>query len=259
MLTFRNTTIVFFILLFTMNILGFSGFTVHMYYYILLITVYLILSFSMSFIIRSGFHMKVLCKAQTQEKIVSLTFDDGPDLELTPKLLDQLLDLGIPVTFFCIGRKIQENKSLVQRIHLEGHLIGTHSYSHSNLFDFFSSAHMQKELEQSSLAVFEATGKKPLLFRPPYGVINPMLKRAVKQLGFHVIGFNNRAWDTSSRNKEIIMDRITRNMNPGDIILLHDTVPETIDIIKSIAELINQSGYQVVPLDKLLNISAYET
>ena len=258
MVTFRNTTIVFFLLLFTLGILGFSGFTVHIYYYILLVTVYLILSFSMSFFIRSGFHMKVPCKASIQEKIVSLTFDDGPDMELTPKLLDHLHDLGIPVTFFCIGRKINGNKSLVKRMYLEGHIIGTHSYSHSDWFDFFSSAHMQNELEQSVFSVFDATGKIPLLFRPPYGVINPMVKRAVKQLGLQVIGFSNRAWDTSSRNKEIIADRIIRNLNPGDIILLHDTVPETIEIIKSIVEHIKQSGYRIVPLDELLNISAYE-
>jgi peptidoglycan/xylan/chitin deacetylase (PgdA/CDA1 family) len=202
--------------------------------------------------------MKVLCKASPQEKIVSLTFDDGPDMELTPKLLDQLHDLGIFVSFFCIGRKVNENKSLVQRMYLEGHIIGTHSYSHSDWFDFFSSARMQRELEQCSNTVFEATGKKPFLFRPPYGVINPMLKRAVKKLGLQVIGFSNRAWDTSSRNKEIIAERIMRNLNPGDIILLHDTVPETIEIIKSIVEHIKQSGYRIVPLDELLNISAYE-
>jgi peptidoglycan/xylan/chitin deacetylase (PgdA/CDA1 family) len=258
MLTFRNTTIVFFVLLLTLNILEFSGFPIHIYYFILLISVYLIFSVSMSFFIRSGFHMKVLCNALTEEKIISLTFDDGPDNELTPKLLDQLQDLCIPATFFCIGKKIQENKSLLNRMNMEGHLIGTHSYSHSDWFDFFSSAHMQKELKQSSQSVFEATGKKPLLFRPPYGVINPMLKRALSQSGFHVIGFTKRAWDTTSRNKEVILDRIIKNLNPGDIILLHDTVPETIDIIKSMVDHLKQAGYRIVPLDKLLNISAYE-
>jgi peptidoglycan/xylan/chitin deacetylase (PgdA/CDA1 family) len=202
--------------------------------------------------------MKAFCNASTKEKIVSLTFDDGPDVELTPKLLDILQTLDIPATFFCIGRKIDENKSLLKRMSAEGHIIGTHSYTHSDWFDFFSSSHMKRELEHSSRLVFEATGNKPLLFRPPYGVINPMLKRALTQLGFHVIGFSKRAWDTSSRNKEVILNRITKDLNPGDIILLHDTVPETIDIIKSMAERLKEAGFRIVHLDKLLNISAYE-
>jgi peptidoglycan/xylan/chitin deacetylase (PgdA/CDA1 family) len=258
MLTFRNTTFVFFILLFTLNILGMFGFPVHYYHYILLVALYLALSFSMSFFIRSGYHMKALCNAITEEKIVSISFDDGPDLELTPKLLDQLKDLGIPATFFCIGRKIKGNEGLLKRMHLEGHLIGMHSYSHSNWFDLFSPASMRKELEISSQAVFEATGKKPLLFRPPYGVINPMLKRALHGSGFHVIGFSNRAWDTSNRKTDIILARIMKNLKPGDIILLHDTVPESIEVIKCMAEKMTQAGYRIVPLDKLLNIPAYE-
>ena len=140
----------------------------------------------------------------------------------------------------------------------EGHLIGMHSYSHSNWFDFYSPARMRKELEISSQAVFEATGKKPLLFRPPYGVINPMLKRALHGSGLHVIGFSNRAWYTSNRKTDIIIARVMKNLKPGDIILLHDTVPETIEVIKNMAEQMNQAGYRIVPLDKLLNIPAYE-
>lgn len=258
MLTFRNTTIVFFILLFTMNILGMFGFPTHYYQYILLVALYLILSVSMSFFIRSGYHMKALCNTITEEKIVSISFDDGPDLELTPKLLDQLKDLGIPATFFCIGQKIKGNEGLLKRMNSEGHLIGTHSYSHSNWFDLFSPARMRRELENSSQAVFEATGKKPLLFRPPYGVINPMLKRALHESGLYVIGFSNRAWDTSSRKQEIIFARIMKNLKPGDIILLHDTVPENIEVIKCMAEKMTQAGYRIVPLDKLLNIQPYE-
>ncbi len=258
MLTFRNTTFIFFILLFTLNILGMSGFPVHYYQYILLFLLYLVLSVSMSFFIRSGYHMKALCNAVTEEKIVSITFDDGPDGELTPKLLDQLKNIGIPATFFCIGRKIKGNEDLLNRMHSDGHLIGTHSYSHSNWFDFFSPAHMRKELEKSSQAVFEVTGKKPLLFRPPYGVINPMLKRALHGSGFYVIGFSNRAWDTTNRKTEIILARIMKNLKPGDIILLHDTVPESIEVIKNMAEQMTQAGYRIVPLDKLLNIPAYE-
>jgi len=258
MVTFRNTTIVFFILLFTLNILGMLWFPVHYYNYIILFSIYMTLSVSMSFFIRSGYHMKALCNAVTEEKMVSITFDDGPSYKLTPKLLDQLKNLGIQATFFCIGNKMKGNEDLLKRMNSEGHLIGTHSYSHSNWFDLFSPKRMRRELENSAQIVFEATGKKPLLFRPPYGVINPMLKRALHGTGFHVIGFSNRAWDTSSRKKEIILSRIMKNLEPGDIILLHDTVPESIEVIKDLVEQTKQAGFRIVPLDQLLNIPAYE-
>jgi len=258
MLTFRNTTFVFFILLFMLNILGILGFPVHYYEYIILVVLYLAVSVSMSFFIGSGYHMKASCKALTEEKIVSITFDDGPDRNLTPELLDRLKNHEIAATFFCIGRKIRGNENLLKRMQAEGHLIGTHSFSHSNWFDFFSPARMRRELENSALAVFEATGKKPILFRPPYGVINPMLTLALNGSGFHVIGFSNRAWDTSSRKKEIILARVMKILKPGDIILLHDTVPESIEIITNMAEQMKQAGYRIVPLDKLLNIPAYE-
>ena len=117
---------------------------------------------------------------------------------------------------------------------------------------------MRRELEKSTGMVFEATGRKPLLFRPPYGVINPMLKRALHGSGLHVIGFSNRAWDTSSRKTDIILSRITKNLKPGDIILLHDTVPACTEVLKNMAEHLKQNGYRIVSLDQLLNIPAYE-
>jgi len=258
MITFRKTTLVFFILLFTVNIAGISAFPVHYYYYIILVLIYLGLSVSMSFFIRSGYHMKAFCNVDTNEKIVSLTFDDGPNRELTVNLLDQLNILKIPATFFCIGKHIKGNENLLKRMHAEGHLIGTHSYSHSNWFDLFSSVHMLKDMNKCSDEVFYATGLKPLFFRPPYGVINPMLKNALKRTRFHVIGFSNRAWDTSSKNKEVILSRVLKNLKPGDIILLHDTVQETVDIIKLLVDQIKQAGYKIVSLEQLLKIKAYE-
>ena len=241
-----------------MNVFVFAGVHIHWAAYVILGSAYFGFSVFMSFFIRSGYHMKAYCNADTEEKIVSLTFDDGPDATLTPILLDHLKELNIPATFFCIGHKIPGNEDLLKRTDSEGHLIGTHSYSHSNWFDFYTPGHLKREILQSLSAVTEITGKKPLLFRPPYGVINPTLSRALRRTGLHVIGFSNRAWDTSSRNNETIVSRIMRNLNPGDIILLHDTVPETIDCIKLLSEKIKQAGYRIVPLDKLLDIPAYE-
>jgi peptidoglycan-N-acetylglucosamine deacetylase len=259
MLTFRNTTLAFFILLFTLNILSISGIPVHYLLYILLITLYLGISVTMSFFIRSGYHMPAYCNADTSEKIVALTFDDGPDPQLTPAFLDVMKKLGIPAAFFCIGKNIVGNERILQRMHSEGHLIGTHSYFHSNWFDLFPPCRMRHEIENSTKAVFGVTGRRPLFFRPPYGVINPMLRRALHGSGLHVIGFSNRAWDTSSRNPEVILSRILKKISPGDIILLHDTIKENLGMIVQLKSELDRKGYRIVPLDELLNLPAYES
>ncbi|MCX6244186.1 MAG: polysaccharide deacetylase family protein [Bacteroidetes bacterium] len=258
MFTFRSTTIAFFILVFALNIMEFSGVPVHYWYYILLVAAYLAVSFSMSFFIRSEYHMKALCFAETEEKVFAITFDDGPDREHTPLLLDVLKELNIPATFFCIGRKIKGNQDILHRMNAEGHLIGMHSFSHSNWFDFYSSRRMKKEFDQTSRLITEATGKNPLLFRPPYGVINPMVKSALNETDFYVIGFSNRVWDTSSRNENVVLERLKKKLKPGDVVLLHDTVASNTRIVKEFAEFAFQSGYTIVPLDQLLNINAYE-
>ena len=258
MINYRVTTILFIVLLFILGILELCGIPVAHYWIILLVLLYFSLSVILSFFIRSGYFMKVLSRAETSEKIISITFDDGPDPLLTPLLLDILKESDTPATFFCIGKKISGNETVLVRMMTQGHLIGTHSFSHSNGFDLFSPARMRIEFQRSSNLVAGTTGRKPLLFRPPYGVINPMVRRALKGTGYHVIGFSNRAWDTSSEKEEIIFERLKKNLSPGDIILLHDTVPATVEAVRKLIEYTKQAGYRIIPLDRLLNIQAYE-
>ncbi len=258
MFTFRTTTITFFVFLFLLNILGFAGFGIHYWHYLILIGIYVTVSVTLSFFIRSCFHLKAFSNGITTEKIISITFDDGPDTEYTNRILDVLKDAGITATFFCIGRKIDGNEELLKRMDNDGHLIGTHSYSHSNWFDFFPPRRMKKEFLRTEEKIIHITGKRPLMFRPPYGVINPMVKRALHGTGYHVIGFSNRAWDTVAKKEGKILSRITRSLKPGDIVLLHDTVQQNINVLKSFLDYLTQNGYQVVSLDKLLNIIPYE-
>jgi peptidoglycan-N-acetylglucosamine deacetylase len=258
MFTFRITTLTFFILLLFLNIMGLAGYGIHFGYYLALIGVYITISVILSFFIQSGFHMKALCKGVTSEKIVSITFDDGPDIEYTHKILDVMKEAGITATFFCIGRKIEGNEELIKRMDQEGHLIGTHSYSHSNWFDLFSSRRMKREFNLSEEKIKQIIGKRPLLFRPPYGVINPMVKRALRGTGYHVIGFSNRALDTVVKKEAKILSRIIRSLKPGDIVLLHDTIQQNINVLKSFLEWSKQNGYRVLPLDQLLKIVPYE-
>jgi peptidoglycan/xylan/chitin deacetylase (PgdA/CDA1 family) len=229
---------------------------VPVFFYIILVSVYLFVSVFFSFFVRSGFHMKAYCRKETNEKIIALTFDDGPDPGITPVILDILKDKA-KATFFCISRKIEGNEQILKRMDSEGHLIGSHSYSHSDWFDFFSSTRMKNEFILTDQKILEATGKKPLLFRPPYGVINPLVKKALQMFNYHVIGFSNRSWDTITKNEKKILERLTRKLKPGDVVLLHDSVPQCIPVLKGFMKYIEENGFTIVSIADLFEIQPY--
>ena len=258
MFNFRNTTLAFFLLLFLLNILYAIGLPVHAWHYILLISAYLFLSVLFSFFIRSGFHMKVAFRGSPEEDKISLTFDDGPDPQLTPLVLDTLKAEQVKATFFLIGRKLEGNEPLVRRIVEEGHLIGCHSYSHSDWFDFYPPRRMKEEFIRTAASIHRITGRKIRLFRPPYGVINPMVKKALRKMNYEVIGYSNRLWDTVAKKEEKITGRYRRQLQPGDIVLLHDTSGVTVRILADLIRHTKSAGYSVVPLNELLNLVPYE-
>jgi len=207
--------------------------------------------------ISSGYFLPVLCKAKTNEQVVALTFDDGPHPVYTAQILNTLQKLGVPATFFCIGKNITGNELLLTRIEDEGHTIGNHSYSHDFWFDMFGSRKMLADLQQMDQETLRATGLKPLLFRPPYGVTNPNVRRAVNKGKYMPIGWSIRSLDTIAKDKQKLLSRITGDMKAGDIILLHDCVEMTANILLELIEEINKNGFKIVPLDKMLNVNAY--
>jgi peptidoglycan/xylan/chitin deacetylase (PgdA/CDA1 family) len=149
-----------------------------------LMLIYVSVLFCGSYFIRMGFFLKSVCSANTTEKIVALSFDDGPINGNTGRILDILKENHVEAAFFCIGRNIPGNEELLGRIQQEGHIIGNHSYSHHGLFDLFSSQKMLKDIKEMNMVCKNTVGLSPRFFRPPYGVTNPNLKKAVLLGGF---------------------------------------------------------------------------
>jgi peptidoglycan-N-acetylglucosamine deacetylase len=199
MFSFRNTTILFFILFMIPVAMVITGIPVPLAVFILLPVIYISVSFGASFFIRSGYYMDAVCRVRTDKKVICLTFDDGPHSELTPLILD-ILKNKAKATFFCTGKKIGPNENIIRRMDAEGHLIGTHSYSHSFWFDFFPAGRMKKEFAESEEVVAKILNKRPLFFRPPYGVINPPVRSAVRPFNWHVTGFSNRSLDSKLKD-----------------------------------------------------------
>ncbi|WP_294610336.1 polysaccharide deacetylase family protein [uncultured Bacteroides sp.] len=216
---------------------------------IILIVIFLVYA---SCSIRSNIYLKVFCKKQTEEKIVAITFDDGPDPIQTLKVLQVLKEQQIPACFFCIGHKVKGNESLIRQIIDDGHLIGNHSFTHTNHFPLYSLSRMKKDLQACQSALEQVTSQKIKLFRPPFGVTNPTIAKAVRILGYTPIGWNIRTFDTQHPSKEKVLQRIQNKLRPGSIILLHDRMPDSDLLLKEILNLIKEQGYTVVRLDKML-------
>jgi peptidoglycan/xylan/chitin deacetylase (PgdA/CDA1 family) len=257
MLNMNNTLIYTALSLLVAFMLSFA-LTVHFWVYAGIVAISLSLFVYGSATVCSGFYLPVLCSGRTREKLIALSFDDGPDPSVTPALLDVMMEHKIQAAFFCIGSKVQANQELLKRMDVEGHLIGNHSYSHHYWFDLFSMKKMKIELQKTQDAIFQATGKRTYLFRPPYGVTNPNLARAAGSLGYIAVGWSLKSRDTVLREKESLLERLKRKIRPGDILLFHDTSEHMEIIIKDLIEWSIRNKYRIVRLDQILHIKAYE-
>jgi peptidoglycan/xylan/chitin deacetylase (PgdA/CDA1 family) len=202
-----------------------------------------------------SFFGKFICRVNKFKKCVALTFDDGPDINSTPQLLDLLKEAKVEAAFFCIGKKVAANSELSARIVREGHLLQNHSYTHSPFTNFFSVARLRAELSQTQIVIQAATGIIPQFFRPPMGLSNPRTFCAAQPFGLKVVGWSIRSLDTIFTDPEKIVARIARQMEPGAIILLHDgkiPVERLLATVKLLLATLRERGYDVVRLDKML-------
>lgn len=155
------------------------------------------------------------------EKVVALTYDDGPNPLHTKALLELLAQRGVKATFFLKGRNVEAFPDTVRAVLQAGHEIGNHSYSHAPMFSLSRSA-MQAEVSRTGALIAAATGSPPALFRPPYGAQGPGLKRALAALGMPSILFGPVGFDWEVTDPQRIADSVLDGIKPGAIILLHD-------------------------------------
>jgi len=229
---------------------------VHLGYFIILMWVYLSVVFTGCIKLSLGFFMPVKCSAVSNEKVIALSFDDGPAAYST-QILDTLQKHNVPASFFCIGKNIPSNEKILIRINEEGHIIGNHSYSHYFWFDLWWARKMFADMQTMDKEVMKVTGLKPVLFRPPYGVMNPNLSIAIEWGKYTPIGWSIRSFDTRIKDKQMLLSRIMKQIKPGAIILLHDSMEITAAILPELIQQLTTQGYKIVRLDKMLNINAY--
>ncbi len=257
MLTFKNTSIAVATVILVMIAWDLRN-PVPWYYYAVVLLVYLSLLTWGSMQVASGFYLRTFNKRVTRKKQIAITFDDGPAENYTSGILNHLNNLEVPAAFFCIGKNIAGREQLMKRIVDEGHIIGNHSYSHHFWFDLYSASRMKEDLRQMNDAAHRATGFLLKLFRPPYGVTNPNLAKAVSELGLIPIGWNLRSMDTVVKDHQKLLQTTLRAVKPGGIVLFHDTSEATFLMLPAFIEEVRRLGFEIVRLDKLLGVEPYE-
>ncbi|MDL5511369.1 polysaccharide deacetylase family protein [Arenibacter sp. M-2] len=226
--------------------------------YILLATVWTTLTIIGSFHIRWNYHLPALhFNHKIPDNLVSITFDDGPHPNYTPKVLELLQKYNARATFFCVGHQVKLYGGIAKQIVDNGHTIGNHTYTHANKFGFFGTQKVLLELQKTKAIIKEKTGVNPQLYRPAFGVTNPSIKRAVKKMELKTVGWNIRSLDTTKRSKKAVLKRITSTIQKGDIILLHDSSEKTVEVLEQLLLFLQQNKMQSVTVDQLLDIEAY--
>ena len=154
-------------------------------------------------------------------KRVALTFDDGPNPDATPLILDALKERGVKATFFILGRHADQWPDVVRRVADEGHAIGNHGWFHRKLH-FKTPAYVRDDLTRGTASIEAACGVHPRLFRAPHGFRSPWVTAIARSLGQRTVGWSLGVWDSARPGVDVIADRTVNGAKPGSILLLHD-------------------------------------
>lgn len=186
--------------------------------------------------------------SQDHSPQVALTFDDGPHQTCTPALLDGLKQRGVKATFFLMGENIAGKEELVQRMQADGHLIGNHSYRHIQMIKE-GAEQACAEIEQTEQLIQSITGKRPEYLRPPYGAWNEQLECRVN---LTTVLWNVDSLDWKFQNTKRIVRRVEKDVKDGDIILMHDIFPTSVEAALQIVDDLQAQGYEFVTVEELL-------
>jgi len=153
---------------------------------------------------------------------IAITIDDGPDPDNTPRVLDLLERHIVKATFFCVGERVLRYPELAREIVRRGHAIENHSQRHRHHFSVMGPGGLAKEIGQAQDSITGVIGVAPRFFRAPAGLRNPLLEPVLTRFGLRLASWTRRGFDTASHDAKMVLGRLTRNLGPGDILLLHD-------------------------------------
>lgn len=203
---------------------------------------------------RSSRSKMAISRIDTTDKVVALTFDDGPDPRFTPRILEILKSKGVKATFFVTGSNAREYPEILKRVASERHTIGNHSWSHLHMAEL-SFDKIKEELSETADEIALVTGDYPVFARPPYGESNPEVHKAIGKCGYRVILWSSSFEELRFPGAEEDARYVADHIKPGDIILGHDgRMPYRNRGVKALSfliDLLKAKGYRFVTIDEV--------
>ncbi|MGE7916374.1 polysaccharide deacetylase family protein [Lysinibacillus xylanilyticus] len=199
---------------------------------------------------------QILWDINTDEKVIALTFDDGPHKKYTPEILDILSKYNAKATFFIVGENAEKNPELALRVHEEGHELAIHTYTHPLRTNV---SKLMKEIKQSHATIFGITGYSPVLFRPVEGQYTDAMIDAIVQEGYKVVmwSWHLDTFDWKNPGEKRIVNTVLKGAKPGSVVLFHDgggNRAQTVRALKKILPELEEQGYKFVTVSELLEI-----
>ena len=215
--------------------------------------------FDQAILVRKG----TLYRVNINNKVVALTFDDGPSSEWTPKILAELKRAGVKATFFMLGKHVAQYPEIARQVADEGHEIGNHSYKHDVLL-YYKKEELKNEIREAENIIKQATGQVTRYFRPPKAWLTRREKIKIKEMGYEIVLWSLNSKDWVSFDDKYIIRFLIKNVRPGDIILFHDAGGvfgveggdrhETVSTIFRLVERLREKDYRCVTISELLKL-----
>jgi peptidoglycan-N-acetylglucosamine deacetylase len=187
---------------------------------------------------------------------IALTFDDGPDPDITPRVLDLLDAHGHKASFYVVGERAMQYPHVIQDIVKRGHAVENHSHHHTNSFAFYPSSRLHGELNAAQHAIADTAGSLPRFFRAPMGFRTPFLDPVIAHLGLHYSSWTRRGFDSLAKHPAPVLQRLVVGLSAGDILLLHDgsmlsarrARPIVLDVLPELLKTISDRGLRSITL-----------
>lgn len=207
-----------------------------------------------------GPNLRRLPEAARMRREVTLTIDDGPDPDVTPRVLDALDALSMKATFFCIGQHVAAHPALARAIVARGHTVENHSHAHRHDFSVLLPHVIEREVVAAQRAIADATGIEPSFFRAPAGLRNVFLQPVLARHGLALTSWTRRGFDTVRRDPARVTARLVDGLAAGDMLLVHDGhaartthgTPVVLDVLPAVARAIDERGLVAVTLAKAM-------
>jgi peptidoglycan-N-acetylglucosamine deacetylase len=194
----------------------------------------------------------------TAQRAVAITFDDGPNPVYTPQVLEIFSEAQGKATFFMIGEQMRNYPEVVKQVAAGGHEVGNHTYTHPKLSQL-NTAECLEEIEQTEKVIEELTGRKPVIFRPPYLDYNQETVSLIQKKRYPMIGaLNLEAQDWEQPGVKHILGKSREAVKNGSILIFHDGYgdrSQTIEAVRILVPELTSQGYQLVTVSELLNLA----